>query len=369
MLPVYSRMMRNWETRLALQATAGREETDYRVGADWFRDDFPELTGDDDLEGLARVTERLSSDSGAWYRPSDEPVEFVRKGGRITFQSRGVTPEKDNKTAYLAYRPIEDGRPIVLALPHWNAARRTLRTLLPLAARCGFGGAALSLPYQDERMPADWGFARKLVSADLGLTVRAMQQAVLDAMDAISILQQLGHRQVLVLGFSFGSGVTALLDAHDPRPVATFCVLCADSFADCTWNGASTVHLRERLEVEIDLPMLRRVWRPMEFRHFTHRLNQHPRLTRAMLTARYDLTFPYKNGQRLRKAFRNHQVAHTWKQMACGHYTLGQAPFSIQFALWLRGLLLGVSRRLSEARAKDAPALRLAKNDDERQVG
>ncbi len=336
---IYS-VMRNWELQLATDSGDRRESVPYRVGGEWLMDEFPEVRGPDDLGGLMQASAQIVAESAAFYRRADGPVEFRRRPpALLEFASRGVTREDSNRTALVTYRPIQPGCPMVLALPPWNTARWSLRRLMPIARMCGMGSAALSLPYQDERRPEGWSYAHGLCSADIGMTIRSMQQGVLDAMDAISVLQQMGHRDILLAGFSIGSGLAALVDMHDARPAGVICVLCADSFADCTWRGISTVYIRRELERHINLNTLRKAWMPMHFARMAHRLSGHPRLLRAMATARFDYTFPQENCRRFQVRYRSLNVPHSWTRLPCGHYTLSVPPFSIRFALWLRNRL------------------------------
>lgn len=346
-----SRFFRNWEIQLAAEHGDRRSSRPFRVGGDWWTDEYPGIvSGPDDLDGLTKLGMHLAENSAEFFKPSPEHIDFEMSKGVITYKSRGVTGEKQNRIARLTYRPNKvEGGPIVLGLPPWNLARWGLRQLLPIARRTGFGGASMSLPYQDERMPEGWDYAEALVSPDLGLTMRAMQQGVLDAMDAITILRQLGHRRIVVIGISMGSGITALLDMHDPRPDACICVLCANNFADCAWNGISTVHLRDEVEEHLSLEQLRQIWSPMEFGRYVDQLHAHPRLMRAMVTARFDFTFPRVNCRQFQRLYRDNKIDHTWTVLPCGHYSLSRPPFSYRFGLWIMRRLREIHQRIDEA--------------------
>jgi hypothetical protein len=288
---------------------------------------------------LSRIADRWCEKSEEFFALPDKPVDFKQKDGVITFRSRGFTPHACNRTVYLAYRPQGDRGPMTLAVPAWNTQRWRFKPLLPTIRQLGFGGASVSLPYQDERMPEAWTYAHGLVSADIGLTLRGMQQAVLDTMDSISVLQQLGHERIVLTGISIGSGILNLVDAHDPRPFGVICVLCGDNFAQCVWNGMSTRHVRKTLDGNIEFDALDRLWKPISAESYVHRLAVRPRPLREMLTSRYDYTFPPENGRRLRALFDGQNVAHGWTEMGCGHYTLSRPPFSIRFLLWLKNHL------------------------------
>lgn len=306
------------------------------MGAEWWKDEFEHIQSEDDVEGLASVADLWVREPEQFLFPAPEPVPYTLKSGLIEFPSRGVTSEARNRTGYIAYRPLRDGCPMVLAVPAWNTERWKLRTLLPTARQCGFGGSSISLPYQDERQPAQWRYAEALISSDLGRTMRSIQQSVLDTMDAVSILRQLGHERIVLLGFSVGSAVVNIVDAFDSRPLGVICVLCGDSFAHCVMHGISTRHIRKSIEPNISFELLDRIWRPLSAYSYVERLGSRPRPLRIMLTSHYDFTFPFDNGRRLRTRFEENAVEHEWKELGCGHYTLSCAPFSIRFLMWLK---------------------------------
>ncbi|MCL4196099.1 MAG: hypothetical protein KJZ69_01285 [Phycisphaerales bacterium] len=333
---MYSRLMRNWEVRLAHHYGRDHVPLPYRVGADWWRDEFAHIRGADDLDGLIRVADAWATDPQRFLPRAAGEVPFEMDSGLIRFPSRGVTSEARNRTAYIAYRPLGKGCPMVLAVPAWNTQRWRLKTLLPTAKQCGFGGASISLPYQDERQPEGWTYAEALICSDLGRTMRSMQQSIIDTMDAVSVLRQLGHRRIILAGFSVGSAVINILDTLDPRPLGVICVLCGDDFARCVMEGISTRHIRKSIEANISREQLDRVWRPLSAHLYVPKLRDMPRPLRAMLTSHYDFTFPTDTGRRLRAQFEEHGVKHEWTEMFCGHYTLSCAPFSLRFLAWFR---------------------------------
>ncbi len=333
---MYSRLIRNWEVRLAHSYGRDHVPLPFRVGADCWRDEFPSIAGQDDIEGLMAVADEWVSDPERFLPRIPGDVPFTVKDGLIEYPSRGVTSEVRNRTGYIAYRPLRKGCPMVLAVPAWNTERWKLKTLLPSVRQCGFGGASLSLPYQDERQPETWKYAQALICSDLGRTMRSMQQSVLDTMDAVGILRQLGHERIVLVGFSVGSAVVNMLDAFDPRPTGVICVLCGDDFTQCVMQGISTRHVRKSIEPNLDMERLQRVWRPLSASTYVHRLRDMPRPLRVMLTSHYDFTFPVETGRRLRAQFEQHEVPHEWREMGCGHYTLSCAPFSLRFLMWLK---------------------------------
>ena len=75
----------------------------------------------------------------------------------------------------------------------------------------------LSMPYHDIRMPAEIGRADYAVSANIGRTLDAVRQGVIDIRCCLDWLEQQGYSRLGILGTSLGSCYSFLAAAHDPR--------------------------------------------------------------------------------------------------------------------------------------------------------
>src|SRR5262249_25642348 len=148
----------------------------------------------------------------------------------------------------------------------------------------------LSLPYHHHRKPPQLERAEYIVSANIGRTIAAIRQAVLDARRAADWLLERGYRRIGIVGTSVGSCIGFLAFVHDERFSTGEFIHVSSFFADVVWNGLSTKHVRVGLEEAIDLEQLRALWSPISPYPFIKRLRgtARPILT---LSGRYDTTF------------------------------------------------------------------------------
>ena len=145
------------------------------------------------------------------------------------------------------------------------------------------------LPYHENRRPPDLERADYIVSSNLGRTLHANRQAVLDAKRAVDWLEEQGHERIGIIGTSLGSCLSMLAMSHDPRIKAGAFNHVSPYFADVVWRGLSTRHVREGLEGAITLEALRNYWMPISPWPFIDRVKTRDLL---LVYARYDLTFP-----------------------------------------------------------------------------
>jgi predicted esterase len=100
--------------------------------------------------------------------------------------------------------------------------------------------------------------------------------------------------------------------------------------------------VRAGLDGNIELDLLRTLWKPISPRWYLERL--HDRRT-LLVYARYDLTFPVDLSEELVRAFRDLGVPHEVAVLQCGHYSTGKAPFKYVdgwvLTRFLRRALLG----------------------------
>ena len=179
----------------------------------------------------------------------------------------------------------------MLVLPQWNADAEGHVGLCRLINRFGISALRLSLPYHDERKPAELRRADYIVSANIGRTAQVCRQAVLDARRAIAWLAQQGYDSIGILGTSLGSCLSMLTAAHEPLIKAAALNHISPYFADVVWEGLSTTHVRDGLEGHIDLDQLRRLWLPISPFPYLERVRDKRIL---LIYARYDLTFPVR---------------------------------------------------------------------------
>ena len=241
----------------------------------------------------------------------------VRRAGPALWtrqQSRGMSPRA------------------VLVLPQWNAGPDGHVGLCRLLNRFGMSALRLTLPYHDARRPPELKRADYIVSANIGRTVQACRQAVMDARRAVGWLARHGYERIGILGTSLGSCLSLLTVAHEPRIRAQALNHISPYFADVVWRGLSTSHVKESLAGAVDLQLLRQLWLPISPHIYLDRVRDRKTL---LVYAKYDLTFPVDLSRELVREFERRGIPHELAVLPCGHYSTGVTPFK-----FLDGFLL-----------------------------
>jgi hypothetical protein len=320
-----SRLFHAWERRLATVDT-NRVVRPFDWGLDWLG-----FEPDDDapLERIGAWTREALAESERFYEapPADA---YERRGDELRFPSALATPYPENDLVRVGlFEPREHrpGRPrrAVIVVPQWNADAGGHVGLCRLFARFGLTAARLSLPYHDARRPQELQRADYIVSSNIGRTLQANRQAVLDIKRTVDWLTREGFERIGIIGTSLGSCLSMLAMAHDPRLRAGAFNHISPYFADVVWRGLSTRHVRDGLEGRIDLDRLRECWMPISPWPFISRVSGRRVL---LIYARYDLTFPVDLSREFIAEFRRQGVPHELGVLPCGHYTTGKAPFS-----------------------------------------
>jgi hypothetical protein len=329
---VLSRVFHEWERRLAAAAT-DRIVRPFEWGTDWL-DDGDASAHASESERLERWATKMLTESERFFavKPC---TDYELAGDRLTFPSAVRTPHQANNLVRARLFPSSSPRGrqrAVVVLPQWNADSQGHVGLCQLLNRFGITALRLSLPYHDERRPAELRRADYIVSANIGRTAQVCRQAVLDARRAIAWLDRQGYESIGILGTSLGSCLSMLTAAHEPLLKAVALNHISPYFADVVWEGLSTVHVRDGLEGHIDLDLLRRIWLPISPFPYLERVRDKRIL---LVYARYDLTFPVRLSRMLVDEFRRRNIAHDLHVLPCGHYSTGVTPFK-----WMDGLAL-----------------------------
>jgi hypothetical protein len=326
-----------WERRLA-SVTTDRVVGPFEWGLDWIPANG-HRPGTLPAEVVGDWVAQVMADTDAFFTPpptTDYTLTAAPDGDVLAFPSALTTPHAANNTVYCRYFPAalkgrpttepapQKGRSAVLVLPQWNSDAGSHVGLCRLLAWNGLSALRLSLPYHDQRMPAELRRADYIVSANVARTVQVCRQAVLDARRAIAWLALQGYDRIGILGTSLGSCLALLTSAHEPLIKAEALNHISPYFADVVWRGLSTRHVREGLDGHIELDLLRTLWRPISPRGYLERLRDRKTL---LVYARYDLTFPVDLSEDLVAAFRDLHVPHEVAVLRCGHYSTGKAPF------------------------------------------
>ena len=190
----------------------------------------------------------------------------------------------------------------------------------------GISALRISLPYHDHRMPAELHRADYAVSSNVGRTIDATRQAVVDVRSCVDWLQSQGYNRIGLVGTSLGSCYAFLASAHDPRFRVNVFNHCSSYFADVVWTGLSTQHIRQSLESEIDLDRLREVWHAISPVHYMDQYARWPKKSK-FIYATYDTTFLPELSRDVIGRIQSRGIDNQVAVLPCGHYTLGESPY------------------------------------------
>jgi dienelactone hydrolase len=271
----------------------------------------------------------------------DPKLEAKVKGTHadfLRFTSPVKTSYPANNRVNARWFPARGRRAIVL-LPHWNSDAVSYVGLCRLLNMLGIAVLRMSLPYHDIRMPAEIGRADYAVSANIGRTLDATRQGVIDLRCCLDWLEQQGYSRLGIVGTSLGSCYAFLAAAHDARIRVAAFNHASTYFADVVWHGQSTRHIRDGIEQQIDLERLRRAWLAISPMSFFEQFSRWPKKS-LIIYAKYDLTFLPEFSRQVVEEFARHELDHKVAVLPCGHYTTGETPYKYmdgwQLASFLR---------------------------------
>lgn len=263
-------------------------------------------------------------------------AEFLR------FTSPVKTPYPENNLVNARWFP-KAGRRAVVLLPHWNSDAMAYVALCRLLNWLGIAVLRLSMPYHDNRRPAELHRADYAVSANVGRTLDAGRQGVIDIRCCFDWLQQQGYDQLGIVGTSLGSCYAFLAAAHDPRIQVAAFNHASTYFGDVLWQGQSTRHIRLALEPHLDLERARALWLAISPMSYFQQFARWPRRS-LIIYARYDLTFPPELSREVIAEFERHKIDHKVAILPCGHYSTGETPYKYMDAWHLASFLRSAFR-------------------------
>jgi hypothetical protein len=290
--------------------------------------------GRDPREAVFAAAQRAVAHSDEFY--ALEPVrDYKLDGDLLTWTSAARSPYPENNTARARLFPAqppkrEKGgakRRAVVVLPQWNADSESHVALCRLLARLGIAALRLTLPYHEARRPAGFERAEYMVSPNVGRTLQALRQAVIDARAAVAWLDSQGYERIGAMGTSIGSCTAFLAFVHDERIDAGVFNHVSGYVADVVWRGISTRHVRAGIEGALTVEELREAWLPISPMSYVQRLTTLRRRPMRFIAARHDLTFPADLSHEVIAGVRAAGVPVNVSWLPCGHYTSGERPW------------------------------------------
>lgn len=270
------------------------------------------------------VADKLAH-SQDWYA-STPAEDYSLEDGVLTFSSQIESPWPENNRVYGQLFRARSSGPAVIVLAQWNARWEEQQDVCRHLNRLGITAMKLSLPYHDRRAVPGHPRADHLVGPNIGLTLQANRQAVLDVRRAVRWLERQGYSRLGILGTSIGSCLAFLAISHEPALRAGVFLHASTYFGDVVAAGLTTSNVWETLQSALSLADVRKFWSPISPFPFIPRLHA----TRKKLLAicgRYDPTFPYELSQQFFDAVSREGIPFDSLSLPCGHYSLGVAPF------------------------------------------
>jgi hypothetical protein len=304
-----------------------------------------------------------------WKRRAE--VGELRKEPFLRFTSAARTPYPENDAVNARWyeaagsrkqevgsRKGESGRPkqAMIVMPQWNADAFSHNALCELFNKFGISCLRLSKPYHDVRRPAELERSDYAVSANVGRTIAACRQAVVDIRSCVDWLQAQGYEQFGVLGTSLGSAYGFIAAAMDARIRVCAFNHASTQFGDVVWTGQSTRHVKAAFEhaglTQDEVRAMFAGVSPMSFMEefaatgVARWEGDLPRRT-LVVYAPYDLTFVVKYSREVLVNFDKHGVDYVAKVLPCGHYTTGETPYKYLDGWYLGSFVWSSFRRLA----------------------
>ncbi len=185
----------------------------------------------------------------------------------------------------------------------------------------------MSLPYHDRRAIPDHPRGDHLVAPNIGLTLQSNRQAVCDVRACLRWLESRGYDKLGIVGTSIGSSLAFLALAHDPKLRAGVHLHVSTYCGEVVANGLTTSNVWESLRTQVTLEELRHYWSPISPFPYISKLDGSGKQILA-ITADYDPTFWPELSDQFIAALQRDGIRCESLHLPCGHYSLGEPPFS-----------------------------------------
>jgi hypothetical protein len=164
---------------------------------------------------ISVATRRIPTRAGFWSASRRTPRhaatpadDYALDDDILTFTSQIESPWPENNRAYGQFfpGPRSNKKPgaAVVVLAQWNAKWHEQQGVCRWLNRLGITAVKLSLPYHDRRAIPDHPRADHLVGPNIGLTLQANRQAVLDLRRTLRWLAMQGYERLGLIGTSIG---------------------------------------------------------------------------------------------------------------------------------------------------------------------
>ena len=273
-----------------------------------------------------QFSEETIADSSAWYAstPADD---YQVKDNVLNFTSQIASPWPENNRVYAQYFPVPKAKAAVVVLAQWNARWEEQHGICLWLNKLGLTAIKLSLPYHDRRSIPGHPRADHLVGPNIGLTLQANRQAVLDLRRTLRWLGSRGYERLGVIGTSIGSSIAFITICHEPAIRAGAFLHVSTYFGQVVANGLTTMNVWESMRGNVSEEEAKRFWSPISPYAYIPKLKGAGKKILA-IWGRYDPTFWPEFTRDFLQELRRNDVPFESMGLPCGHYSLGAKPFS-----------------------------------------
>jgi hypothetical protein len=274
---------------------------------------------------LDRFVEHTLEHSDEWYAvtPADD---YLLADDVLTFTSAIESPWPGNNRVHAQVFRARHTGPAVVVLAQWNARWEEQQDVCRWLNRLGITAVKMSLPYHDRRAIPDHPRGDHLVGPNIGLTLQANRQAVLDVRRTLRWLESQGYDHLGILGTSIGSSIGFVTMCHEPLLRAGAFLHVATYCGDVVASGLTTMNVWESLSTKVSHDDIRRYWSPISPYPYISRLVGTNKKILA-ITGRYDPTFWPEYTESFFHAARREKLQVENLSLPCGHYSMGVTPF------------------------------------------
>ncbi len=275
---------------------------------------------------LDRFVAETVPNSEAWFAatPADD---YELKDGVLTFASQIVSPWPENNRVRAQLFPVRKSSAAVVVLAQWNARWEEQQGVCRWLNRKGLTAIKISLPYHDRRAVPGHPRADHLVGPNIGLTLQANRQAVLDVRRVLRWLEVQGYDRLGIIGTSIGSCISFITMCHEPAIRAGAFLHVSTFFGEVVSQGLTTTNVWESMKQYVSREDAIRYWSPISPFPYIPKLRGAGKNILA-ITGNYDPTFWPELTEQFLAELRQNSVKFDHLALPCGHYSLAVAPFS-----------------------------------------
>lgn len=332
-LKVYHNWLDRWDEQRAQRGESGKEKTSFIL-------DPARAFPDENIEsprGLCDRAVQASAEPAFFEEKGRGDDRFELAGDWIKFPSDIITDVVENNVVSAKITKSGTLDKALVIFHHWNARTRSPQ-IANFLSRRGVTVVEIAMPYHFERRRPGSLHADYMLSANIGRTIEAMRQAVIDGRKLIRWLKGQGYLEISVLGMSLGSWVAGLVAAHDASVSRASLFLPGGSLADMVWTGRATRSIRTSIQQEMELADLRRAWGPFNLEDYAHRLAR-PGLDIQLVVAKRDTVVMSGVTERLVQSLEEAGGRPRILTLNCGHYSLGKLPYILIAGMSLKRFL------------------------------